>query len=121
VTCRVEKGVVFLEAPFADLPGGRSQWRLPQSRNHGLQGSTHYGYCVHGIHLLPIDHDRRHCGTPTEAIAYRVIRAGAPTEHRPERNSAIYPKQRYRLGGLSVPTGATRQLRQFEVLTIYLT
>ena len=46
------------ESPFAKLPGGRSRWRLPQSRDRGRQGSTHCGYCVHGSHLLPTDHDQ---------------------------------------------------------------
>jgi hypothetical protein len=43
---------------FRELPVGRSRWRLPQSRDRELQGSTHCGYCVRGTHLLPIDHDR---------------------------------------------------------------
>src|SRR5829696_6876511 len=38
---------------FRELPGGRSRWRLPQSRDRGLKGSTHCGFCVHGSHLLP--------------------------------------------------------------------
>src|SRR3954451_10783074 len=56
---RVEEGVVFMGVAFRELPGGRSRWRLPQSRDRGLQGSTRCGYCVHGTPLLPIDHDRR--------------------------------------------------------------
>ena len=38
---------------FRELPGGRSRWRLPQSRDRGPQRSTHCGYCVHGTHLQP--------------------------------------------------------------------
>ena len=49
---------------FRELPVGRSQWRLPQSRDRGLQGSAHCGYCVHGSHLLPTDHDRQDASTP---------------------------------------------------------
>src|SRR5580698_553055 len=44
----VEEGVVFMGAAFRGLPVGRSQSRLPQSRDPALRGSTHYGYCVHG-------------------------------------------------------------------------
>ena len=69
VTYRVEKGVVFMGVAFRELPGGRSRWRLPQSRDRGLQGSTHCGYCVHGSHLLPMDHDRHDASTgPTAAF-----------------------------------------------------
>src|ERR1035438_1617957 len=64
VKCRVEEGVVFMGVAFRELPVGRSRWRLPQSRDLGLQGSTHCGYCVHGSHLLPMDHDRRNASTP---------------------------------------------------------
>jgi hypothetical protein len=35
VTCRVEKGVVFMGVAFREVPGGRSRWRLPQSRDRG--------------------------------------------------------------------------------------
>src|SRR5580700_10729148 len=52
--CGVEEGVVFTGVAFRELPVGRSRWRLPQSRDRALQGSTHYGYSVHGSHLLPI-------------------------------------------------------------------
>src|ERR1700691_485562 len=64
VRCRVEEGVVFMGVAFRDLPVRRSRWRLPQSRDRGLQGSTHCGYCGHGSHLLPMDHDRRKVSTP---------------------------------------------------------
>src|SRR5579863_8615157 len=57
--CRVEEGVVFMGVAFRELPVRSSRWRLPQSRDRALQGSTHYGYCVHGSHLLPMDHDHR--------------------------------------------------------------
>ncbi len=56
--CRVEKGVVSMGVASRELPGGRSRWRLPKSRDRALQRSTHCGYCLHGIHLLPIDHDQ---------------------------------------------------------------
>ena len=75
MTCRVEKGVVFMGVAFRQLPGGRSRWRLPQSRDHALQGSTHCGYCVHGSHLLPMDHDRRNGRTPATRCA-TYIHAG---------------------------------------------
>ena len=39
---------------FRELPGGRSRWRLPQSRDRAQVGSTHCGYCIHGSHLLPM-------------------------------------------------------------------
>src|SRR5260370_30617211 len=69
VKCRVEEGVVFMGVAFRELPVGRSRWRLPQSRDRGLQGSTHCGYCVHGSHLLPMDHDRRNASTPATRCA----------------------------------------------------
>jgi hypothetical protein len=56
---------------FRELPGGRSQWRLPQSRDRGLQGSAHCGYCVHGSHLLPTDHDRQDASTPAARVRNR--------------------------------------------------
>src|ERR1700694_2456540 len=54
---------------FRELPGGRSQLRLPQSRDRALQGSTHYGYCVHGSHLPPMDHDHGNDRTPATRCA----------------------------------------------------
>lgn len=81
--CRGEEGVVFMGVAFRELPGGRSQLRLPQSRDRGLQGSTHCGYCVHGSHLLPIDHDHRNASTPATRCAMGVMLA--PTKHRVKR------------------------------------
>jgi hypothetical protein len=59
--CRGEEGVVFTGVAFRELPVGRSRWRLPQSRDRELQGSTHYGYCVHGTHRLdqPVPAERQ--------------------------------------------------------------
>ena len=68
----VEEGVVFMGVAFRGLPVGRSQWRLPQSRDRGLQGSTHCGYCVHGSHLLPMDHDRRNASRPATRCAIGI-------------------------------------------------
>src|SRR6476659_6781038 len=45
------------------LPGGRSRLRLPQSRDREMKRSTHCGYCVHGTHLLAMDHDRQDVST----------------------------------------------------------
>ena len=75
VKCGVEEGVVFMGVAFRELPVGRSRWRLPQSRDRGLQGSTHCGYCVHGSHLLPMDHDRRNASTPATRCATGIITA----------------------------------------------
>src|SRR3954467_8613009 len=69
----VEEGVVFMGVAFRELPGGRSRWRLPQSRDRGLQGSTHCGYCVHGSHLLSMDHDRRNDRTPSSPCAIDIL------------------------------------------------
>ena len=68
----VEEGVVFMGVAFRGLPVGRSRWRLPQSRDRALQGSTHYGYCVHGSHLLPMDHDRGNDRTPATRCAIGI-------------------------------------------------
>src|SRR3984957_11910467 len=51
--CGIEEGVVFKGAALRELRLGRSRWRLPQSRDHGLQARTHCKYCVHGSHLPP--------------------------------------------------------------------
>ena len=71
VGCGVEEGVVFMGVAFRELPGGRSRWRLAQSRDRGLQGSAQCGYCVHGSHLLPTDHDRRDASTTGDAVRNR--------------------------------------------------
>jgi hypothetical protein len=68
----VEEGVVFMGVAFRELPVGRSQLRLPQSRDRALQGSTHCGYCVHGSHLLPIDHDRQNANRPATRCAIGI-------------------------------------------------
>src|SRR5829696_1328303 len=73
VKCRVEEGVVFMGVAFRELPGGRSRRRLPQSRERALQRSTHCGYCVHGTHLLPMDHDRRNASTPATRCAIDIM------------------------------------------------
>jgi hypothetical protein len=69
----VKKVSCSWEVAFRQLPGGRSRWRLPQSRDRGLQGSTHYGHCVHGSHLLPMDHDRQDASTPATRCAIGVM------------------------------------------------
>lgn len=53
-TSRGEEGVVFKGVAFREVSGECSRRRLPQSRDRGLRGSTHCGYCVHGSHLLPM-------------------------------------------------------------------
>src|SRR4029453_16310578 len=63
----VEEGVVVTGVALHGLPVGRSHWRLPQSRDRGRRGSTHYGYCVHGSPLSLIDHDQRDVSTPGDA------------------------------------------------------
>ena len=69
----VEEGVVFMGVAFRGLPPvGRSQLRLPQSRDRALRGSTHYGYCVHGSHLLPMDHDHENNFTPATRCAIGI-------------------------------------------------
>jgi hypothetical protein len=68
----VEEGVVFMGVAFRELPVGRSQLRLPQSRDRALQGSTHCGYCVHGSHLLPIDHVRLNANRPATRRAIGI-------------------------------------------------
>jgi hypothetical protein len=83
--CRGEEGVVFTGVAFRELPVERSRWRLPQSRNRELQGSTHYGYCVHGTHLLPIDHDHRDantCGPQGIWAAWSMVTHSAPLSVR---------------------------------------
>jgi len=67
-----EEGVVFMGVAFRGLPSGRSRLRLPQSRDRALQGSTHYGYCVHGSHLLPMDHDHGNDRTPATRLAIGI-------------------------------------------------
>jgi len=83
VKCRVEKGVVFMGVAFRELPGGRSRWRLPQSRDRGLQRSTHCGYCVHGTHLLPMDHDRQDVSTPATRCAAGIMPVAVSLSNAP--------------------------------------
>ena len=71
--CRGEEGVVFMGVAFRELPGGRSRWRLPQSRDREMQRSTQCGYCVHGAHLLPMDHDRQDVSTPATRCAAGIM------------------------------------------------
>jgi hypothetical protein len=68
---------------FRELPGGRSRWRLPQSRDRGLQGSTHCGYCVHGSHLLPMDHDPRDAITPATRSATGIMPVAVSLSNAP--------------------------------------
>ena len=65
------------------MPRGRSRWRLPQSRDRGLQGSTHCGYCVHGSHLLPMDHDRRNANTPATRCTIGIMPVAASLSSAP--------------------------------------
>src|SRR6185437_6254756 len=80
--CRGEEGVVFTGVAFRELPVRRSRWRLPQSRDRGLQGSTHCRFCVHGSHLHSIHHDRRDYSTPAtpSAIGITPVTVSLPTE-----------------------------------------
>jgi hypothetical protein len=78
----VEEGVVFMGVAFRGLPVGRSQWRLPQSRDRGLRGSTHCGYCVHGSHLLLVDHDHWDVSTPGDAVRNRHYAGCRPAVER---------------------------------------
>ena len=68
---------------FRELPVGRSRWRLPQSRDRGLQGSTHCGYCVHGSHLLPMDHDRQDASTPATRCAIGIMPVAVSLSNAP--------------------------------------
>jgi hypothetical protein len=68
---------------FRELPGGRSRRRLPQSRDRELQGSTHCGYCVHGTHLLPMDHDRQDVSTPATRCAAGVMPVAVSLSNAP--------------------------------------
>ena len=65
------------------MPVGRSQLRLPQSRDHALRGSTHYGYCVHGSHLLPMDHDRLDVSTPATRCAAGIMPVAVSLSNAP--------------------------------------
>jgi hypothetical protein len=67
------------------LPVRRSRWRLPQSRDRGLQGSTHCGYCVHGSHLLPMDHDRRTVTCRRRGVQSASCRLPCRCRTRPHR------------------------------------
>ncbi len=83
VKCGAEEDVVFMGVAFRELPVGRSRWRLPQSRDRGRQGSTHCGYCVHGSHLLPMDHDRRDGSTPATRRATGIMPAAVSLSNAP--------------------------------------
>jgi hypothetical protein len=81
--CKGEEGVVFMGVAFRELPGGRSRRRLPQSRDRGLQRSTHCGYCVHGTHLLPMDHDRQDVSTPATRYAAGIMPVAVSLSNAP--------------------------------------
>ena len=69
----MKKVLCSMGVAFRELPVGRSRWRLAQSHDRGLRGSAHCGYCVHGSHLLPMDHGRQHPGTPATRCATSFI------------------------------------------------
>src|SRR5258707_9670462 len=122
----VEEGVVFMGVAFRGLPVGRSQLRLPQSRDRALQGSTHYRYCVHGSHLLPMDHDHGNDRTPATrcAIGIKPVAVSLPNApptatpssvmgrfhlldtHAPRRRGATEPERADRYCPPRVPTGS---------------
>jgi hypothetical protein len=122
----VEEGVVFMGVAFRGLPVGRSQLRLPQSRDRALQGSTHYGYCVHGSHLLPMDHDHGNDRTPATRCAIGIkpvavsLSNAPPTAtpssvmgrfhlldtHAPRRRGATEPERAGRYCPPRVPAGS---------------
>jgi Bacterial regulatory proteins, luxR family len=68
---------------FRELLGGRFRWRLPQSPDRGLQRSTHCGYCVHGTHLLPMDHDRQDASTPATRCAAGIMPVAVSLSNAP--------------------------------------
>jgi hypothetical protein len=91
VTDRLEKGVAFMGVALRELPLWRSRWRLAESRDRVLRGSTHFGYCVHGSHLLLIDHDQGDSNTALTGCATRPssstpgghgCRGNCPFRHR---------------------------------------
>ncbi len=70
VKCRVEEGVVFMGVAFrANCLAGLPVATTSVALDRGLQGSTHCEYCVHGTHLLPMDHDRQNASTPGGGVA----------------------------------------------------
>jgi hypothetical protein len=83
VGCRVEEGVVFMGVAFRELPVWRSRRRLPQSRDRGRPESTHCGYCVHGSHLLRMDHDRRNANTPATRCATGIMPVAVSLSNAP--------------------------------------
>jgi hypothetical protein len=81
---------------FRGLPVGRSRWRLRESRDRGLQGRTHCGYCVHGSHLLPMDHDRRNVSTPETRCATGIMPVAVSLSNAPPTaTSSVMSRQRY--------------------------
>ena len=81
--CSVDEGVVCKGVAFRELRGGRSRWRLPQSRDRGLRGSTHCGYCVHGAHLPSMDHDPQDLSTPTTLGAVGIMPVAVSLSNAP--------------------------------------
>src|ERR1700761_2491866 len=64
VACGGEEGVVFMGVAFRQVPGGRSRWRLRQSRDRGRRGAPTADTAFMGSHLLPLDHDHWNDRTP---------------------------------------------------------
>ena len=83
---------------FRELPVGRSQLRLSQSRDRGLQGSTHCGNCVHGSHLLPIDPDRREGSRPATRCAIGIAPVAVSLSNAPPTATPANAKSRITAG-----------------------
>src|SRR5215212_3853133 len=90
---------------FRELPVGRSRWPLPQSRDRGWQGSTHCGYCVHGSHLLPMDHDRQDLSTPATLCAAGALMRTPDGQGQIELDKLHTPGA-IRIGPENVPVNA---------------
>src|ERR1700722_4275798 len=62
-------GVVLMGVAFRGLPAGRSQLRLPQSRDRALQGAPITDTAHMGLTSLPMDHDHGDDRTPAMRCA----------------------------------------------------
>jgi hypothetical protein len=69
----LKKVLCSWESPFANCLAALPVATTSVARSW-TAGSTHYGHCVHGSHLPPMDHDRRNGRTPATRDATGICR-----------------------------------------------
>jgi hypothetical protein len=71
------------ESPFANCLAGAPGSDYLSRAIVNCRGSTHCGHCVHGTHLLPIDHDHWNDRTPATRTATGIKPVAASLANAP--------------------------------------